>query len=80
MNYEEAKQLQVTLNEESKAAWVALGKFPRAMFGGTTAEFRDDPTYLAVQLAYRQARLEERAFNEWFAKTLKKQIASDTSN
>lgn len=79
MNYDEAKQFQVTLNEETKAAYAALSKFPRSMMGGTTAEFRDTPEYNEAAIAYHQAYLAERTSNEWFAKTFKKQIAAEAA-
>ena len=79
MTYDEAKQFQVTLNEKTKAAYVVLNKFPRSMMGGTTAEFRDTPEYNAAKIAYREAGLNERASNEWFGKTFKKQIATEAA-
>ena len=69
MNYDDAKQLQVTLSEITKTAYAVLSKFPRSMMGGTTAQFRNTPEYNDAKVAYEQARLSERASNEWFAKT-----------
>lgn len=79
MNYDEAKQLQVTLKEEVNAAYAALHKFPSGMFGGTTAQFRDTLEYNEAAVAYHQAYLKERTSNEWFAKTFKKQIAAEVT-
>ena len=77
MNYPEAKARADALWHALKVTGEALEAFPKGPLGLTPDAVKATPEYKAAKQAFDKAHSELRAFNSWYVKACKKEIAAD---